>query len=99
METLRIKELLKLRGMTLTELSVRMNIHRVNLSSSINGNPTLERLMEIAEILEVNVSELFTTKLEINEVNGFLEFEGEIYKIIKLSDLESLVEKIKNRNN
>jgi len=99
METLRIKELLKLRGMTLTELSVRMNIHRVNLSSSINGNPTLERLMEIAEILEVNVSELFTTKLEINEVNGFLEFEGEIYKIIKLSDLENLVEKIKNRNN
>jgi transcriptional regulator with XRE-family HTH domain len=98
METLRIKELLKLRGMTLTELSVRMNIHRVNLSSSIKNNPTLDRLIEIADILEVNISELFT-KPEINVVNGYLEYEEEIYKITKLSDLESLVEKIKNRNN
>lgn len=98
MQTLRIKELLKLRGMTLNQVAERIGINRVNLSSSINGNPTLERLMEIAEILEVNVSELFS-KPEINVVNGFLEFEGEVYKITKLSDLESLTEKIKNRNN
>jgi transcriptional regulator with XRE-family HTH domain len=97
METLRIKELLKLRGMTLNQLAERMNLHRVNLSSSINGNPTLERLKEIAKILEVNVSDLFS-KPDLIEVNGYLEFEEEIYKITKLSDLESIVEKIKNRN-
>ena len=98
MEALRIKELLKLKGMTLNELAERIGINRVNLSSSINGNPTLDRLKQIADILEVNISELFT-KPEINVVSGFLEVEGEIHKITNLSDLENLVGTIKKRKN
>jgi hypothetical protein len=58
----------------------------------------LDRLKQIAKILEVNVSELFTEPV-ISEVSGFLEFDGEIHKITNLSDLESFVENIKNRNN
>ena len=98
METLRIKQLLKLSGMTLNQLAERIGINRVNLSSSINGNPTLDRLKQIADILEVNVSELFTDTKR-NEVEGYIEYDGEIHKITKLSDSESLLENIKNRNN
>ncbi|MDH6356265.1 helix-turn-helix transcriptional regulator [Parabacteroides sp. PF5-9] len=56
---LRIKEVIKDRGMTIQSLADKMGINRVNLSSSINGNPTIETLGKIASALEVPVTDLF----------------------------------------
>lgn len=47
--------------MTAKELAGRMNITEGALSASLSGNPTLERLGEIAEALGVPVPELFAT--------------------------------------
>ena len=52
---LRIKEVIKENGTTITELADKMGINRVNLSNMINGNPTYE----IATALGVNITELF----------------------------------------
>ena len=93
MEKLRIKEILKLKGMTMIQLAEKLEINRVNLSNSINGNPTLKSLLKIAEILEVDVSELFA-KPNKNQISGFLEYNGEIYKIESISDIEKLIEKM-----
>lgn len=57
---LRIKELLKTKGITGKELASRLGISEGALSATINGNPTLERLTDIATALNVEVSELFT---------------------------------------
>ncbi len=94
MEKLRIKEILKLRGMTMIELAEKLNINRVNLSNSINGNPTLKSLLKIAEILEVDISELFAKPVAENVVTGYLEYNGEIYKIESILDIEKLIEKM-----
>lgn len=56
---MRIKEVIKERGLTINGLAERMNINRVNLSNMINGNPTVETLEKIASALDVPVSELF----------------------------------------
>lgn len=56
---LRIKEVIKEKGMTITELADKMGINRVNLSNMINGNPTFETLEKIATALSVNIAELF----------------------------------------
>ena len=56
---LRIKEVIKEKGMTITELADKMGINRVNLSNMVNGNPTVETLNKIAGALEVSVTELF----------------------------------------
>lgn len=56
---LRIKEVIKEKGMTITELADKMGINRVNLSNMVNGNPTVETLNKIADALEVSVTELF----------------------------------------
>lgn len=56
---MRIKELLKQRGMTAKELAEKLNLSSAALSQSLNGNPTLERLTQIADCLGVPVSELF----------------------------------------
>ena len=48
---LRIKEVIKEKGMTITELADKMGINRVNLSNMVNGNPTVETLNKIAGAL------------------------------------------------
>ena len=43
----------------MADIAKQIGISRVNLSNSLNGNPTLSRLTEVAKILGVEVSELF----------------------------------------
>lgn len=58
-ETMRVKDLLKEKGVTAKELAARLNLSEGALSQSLNGNPTLERLNQIASALGVSVAELF----------------------------------------
>lgn len=55
---MRIKELLKERGMTVTALAERVGVSQDRMSRIIRGNPTLETLQKVAKALEVTVSEL-----------------------------------------
>ena len=95
MEKLRIKELLKLKGMTMNLLAEKLEINRVNLSNSINGNPTIATLEKIANVLDVSLSELFSKPVAENVVIGYLEYNGEVHKIESISDVESFVEMVK----
>lgn len=56
---LRIKEICDEKGIMQRELAEMINITEVGLSKSLNGNPTLQRLIEIAEALKVPFLELF----------------------------------------
>ena len=58
---LRVKEILKEKGITQKELSEQLDMTEVGLSKSINegGNPPLKRLEDIASVLDVPISELF----------------------------------------
>lgn len=56
---LRIKEVIKEKGMTITELAEKMGINRVNLSNMVNGNPTIETLNKIADAIGCPITELF----------------------------------------
>lgn len=60
-DCMRIKELLKSKGMTAKELAGKLGISEGALSQSIKegANPNLQTLMKIASALEVSVSELF----------------------------------------
>lgn len=84
---LRIVELAHQRGLTMSDIAKKVGISRVNLSNSLNGNPTLSRLKEVAAILNVEVSELFKTS-STSEISGFVEYNG---KIIKIDSKESLI--------
>ncbi|WP_419510914.1 helix-turn-helix domain-containing protein [Alistipes sp.] len=56
---LQLKDLLRRKGMTAKELAVKMGISEGALSKSLSGNPTLERIEQIANALGVSVPELF----------------------------------------
>lgn len=97
MEKFVIKQLLKQRGMTFQQLADQLGIHRVNLSSSLSGNPTLSRLEEIAKVLNVEVTDLFS-KSNKEEITGYLEYQGEIHKISSIADVEGVLEKVLENN-
>lgn len=91
--TLRIKEVIKEKGLTIQSIADTMGINRVNLSNSINGNPTVETLGRIAEVLNVPIQELFASpKMEIY---GLVQFRGVTYRIDSVEALEQLLSEVK----
>lgn len=56
---LRVKEVCREKGITITELAEKMGMAQGNLSKTLNGNPTVETLYKVSEILGVNTGDLF----------------------------------------
>jgi transcriptional regulator with XRE-family HTH domain len=56
---MRIKEVLKEKGMTAKELAIRIGVTPPSISVAINGNMTIEMLNRIAAALNVPVVDLF----------------------------------------
>lgn len=56
---LRIKELLKEKGLLHKELAEKLGVSDIALRASIRGNPTIGTLEKIAAALGVSVPELF----------------------------------------
>lgn len=90
---LRIKEVIKEKGMTVQTLAEKMGINRVGLSNHINGNPSVAILEKIAAALEVPIQELFEKKQEEN-INGYIEIGNEIFKITSLQDVKNIINRI-----
>ena len=67
--SLRIKEVIKERGLSVQEVADRMGISRVGLSQHINGNPSVEVVGRIAEALGVEMWELFASKEDVMKQN------------------------------
>ena len=59
MNLLKVKEILRDKGMTINDLANVMGINRVTLSNIINGNPTLETLQKIANSLGVKITNIY----------------------------------------
>lgn len=77
---LRIKEILKEKNVSQIDLAEKLEITKVGINKIINGNPTAETLSKIAEVLDVDIRELFIpTKEEKMETiyrkteSGFVE--------------------------
>lgn len=54
-----IKNIAKEKGYTMTRIADELGINRVTLAQSLNGNPTLHRLQEIANVLGCSVGDFF----------------------------------------
>ena len=54
----RIKEVCRRKGLMMKDLAEKLGMTEVGLSKSLNGNPTVSRLEEIAKVLDVDFMEL-----------------------------------------
>ena len=93
MAVLKIKQIAKEKGMTMAKLAEEMGVHPVNLSSSLNGNPTLSTLTKIAEVLNVEVADLF--EREERSIYGFVKIGGEVLELSSFDDIEKALIKAK----
>lgn len=59
---LRIQEISKEKGMTMQALAEKMGVTYQALYANVSGNPTLSKLSQIAEVLGVEITELFKTE-------------------------------------
>ena len=91
---LQVVELAHAKGLTMADIAKQIGISRVNLSNSLNGNPTLSRLAEVAQILGVQVSELFKPTSTGKTVSGYLEYDGRIVKVDSLDAVKRFIAEV-----
>lgn len=60
-ERLKIKDAIKRHGTSVNEIADKMGITRFTLSTHINGNPSTEILLRIADAIGCDITELFNS--------------------------------------
>ena len=91
---LRIDEILRERGISKTQFAEMMGIAKQNVNLLLNTTNTT-KMEKIAEVLSVKFTDLFVYDGEQEELNGFVEYNGEVYRIKTKTDLENLLLSIK----
>lgn len=91
MITLRIEEILKERGISKTQFADMMGVAKQNVNLLLSTNNT-QKLEKIAEVLEVEFTDLFVLDNKPqSDLNGFIEYKGEVYRIRTKVDLIELL--------
>lgn len=66
---LKVKEVIKAKGLTMQQVADELGITRDTLTRNINGNPTIETLEKIAKTLSVSVSDLLNEEKPVEDKN------------------------------
>ncbi len=98
-EELRIKEICREKGITLEALANKLGILRTSLSQALSRNSfSTDKLKDIAEALDVPMWQLFASPTEVagsGEFVAFVKDGNETYQANNLSELEKIVQEIK----
>jgi transcriptional regulator with XRE-family HTH domain len=91
---LRVKEILEERGLLMKDFADQIGITRETLTRALKGNPQYSTLKAIAEGLDVPITDLFKQNEVRSDINGYVEYQGKVYIIKSLEDLNKLTETI-----
>lgn len=61
----RIKELIKEKGMTQEQFASKLGVTRISVVKTLAGNPSVDTLRKMANVLGVPMWQLFATKDEV----------------------------------
>lgn len=76
-----LREICKQKGLKLADIADRMGVGQSNLITSLKGNPTLTKLEDVANALQVSVSDLLTKRPE--KAQGIAFIDGQVYQLSK----------------
>lgn len=93
-DELRVKELLKERGMMMKDFAEQIGISRETLTRALQGNPQYSTLKTIADGLGLSVRDLFKPKEDSSYLQGIITYRGETYVIRNREDFDALVDNI-----
>lgn len=93
-EELRVKEILKERGMKMYELAEKMQIAPESLTRALQRNPQYTTLKTIADTLGVSVRDLFrgeSVSAADNEMRGCIFHKGAMFTFNSRSEIEQFL--------
>ena len=76
-----LREICWRKGLRLSDVADRVGAGQSNLINSVKGNPKLSTLRDIANALQVSVSELLTMRPE--KATGVAIIDGQVYQVSK----------------
>jgi len=81
MEIFRLKEVLKEKGLTGKELAKKVNVTEASISNLTKGDsiPRKDLLIQIAEVLDVDIKDLFNSTKEPEELETLYIFKDGVY--------------------
>lgn len=93
----RVEDILKEKNLTKSYLAEKLGFARQNFNAMFK-NPTLQRLEDAANILNVSVAELLDedTHNECSDFVAFVRFKGIHYTADSLKEFNNIVEEIKS---
>ena len=83
-----VRLICKEQGKQLKELAADMGIDPASLTRALNGNARLDTLQKIAAALGVSMKSLFEP---LDDVEGFIRIQGELYKFNSRTELDKLL--------
>lgn len=92
----RVKEICNEKGLQMKDVAAIMNVKPESLSRTLNGNPQLSSLENIAKALNVGVADLFADKSENcvisssttpNSLHSIIVYKNKTYIADNLNDL------------
>lgn len=88
MGVLRIKEVLKERGMTGAQLCKETGLSQTSLSRIIKGeqNPRLALLIQIAKVLDVDIKDLFNSTKDVDSNILYIKKNGKFVAVGKIKN-------------
>lgn len=97
---LRIKELCKERGATLVALAEKIGISRTSLTliSNAQQKPSLETIEKIANALDVEVWQLFTSSTDSGSFIAMVKDGKDMYSATSLDELKKIITAIEIRH-
>lgn len=93
-EELRVKEILKERGMKMYELAKMMNIAPESLTRTLQRNPQYTTLKTIADTLGVSVRDLFKgedSQVSNNEMYGCIFYNGKMHTFNSRAEIDKFL--------
>lgn len=99
MEILRIKDAIKEKGYTVQEIADKLGYTRQTLYTHMVGNPSIEVLKKIADVLHVHITDLFAKPQDPEgrpAVTGFLKINDQIKEVTSIEDLHKIIDYLSN---
>lgn len=93
-EELRVKEILKERGMKMYELADKLDIAPESLTRALQRNPQYTTLRAIADTLGLSVRDLFRggdSQVSNNEMRGCIFYNGEMHTFNSREEIEKFL--------
>ncbi len=86
--TLNVKKLCKSKNIKMSDLAKKMGITPESLSRSVNGNPQLSTLNEIANALNVDICTLLGSE---DDIYGIIVYKNKPYMINSIQELKEFI--------